>query len=73
MNEVLLTHPETRALSLALCDLIAGYRDVCRVLDGYEPPEEERAEVLAPLHQAALRAAEVLRGLPVIPQPRSPG
>jgi hypothetical protein len=71
MNELLLSQPETRALSLALCDLIAGYREVCRVLDGYEPPEEERAEVLQPLQQAALRAAELLQALPVIPAQRS--
>jgi hypothetical protein len=70
MNEMLLSHPETRALSLALCDLIAGYREVCRVLDGFEPPEDERAEVLQPLQQAAARAADVLRGLPGVPQQR---
>jgi hypothetical protein len=70
MNEMLLTHPETRALSLALCDLIAGYREVCRVLDDFEPPEEERAEVLHPLQQAALRAADVLQGLSTVPQQR---
>ena len=70
-TDSVLEDPLARSLSLAVCDLLAGYREVSRVLDSYDPPAEERAEVLMPLQQAALRAAAALRALPTIPLPRS--
>ena len=52
--------PRVEMLSAAIAELVAGYESVRTVLDEYEAPEEVQDEILAPLRDAAERAAETL-------------
>lgn len=53
--------PRVQQLGQAVAELLEGYAEMRRVLEGYDPPDDARVEILLPLQRAAERAVGALR------------